>query len=208
VERRAAVAAGFIAILCFTALAAAVARGAADPFDRAVRAAIHDFASPSLTRWMRLLTELGSKAVQVGVSAGAIAGLLLGRRRAEAVLMAAAMSGAELWLYLLKSLFHRVRPEAFFGIALPRSYSFPSGHALLSMCCYGVLAALAARRLRASPRRILWIFAAALILAIGFSRVYLGVHYATDVIAGYLVAAAWIAALWTREPRSGRSSDL
>jgi len=95
----------------------------------------------------------------------------------------------------LKHAFHRTRPTAFFG-ALPHSYSFPSGHALFSFCFYGVLAGLSAGRTRSQPARILiWTLAAVLVTAIGLSRIYLGVHYPSDVIAGYLAATLWVTAL-------------
>ena len=70
---------------------------------------------------------------------------------------------------------------------------FPSGHALFSLCFYGTLAGLLVGRLRRpAARAAVWAAAALLILAIGISRIYLGVHYPTDVIGGYLVAAFWI----------------
>jgi undecaprenyl-diphosphatase len=95
----------------------------------------------------------------------------------------------------LKLLFHRVRPEPFFG-PLPHSYSFPSGHALSSFCFYGILAGLLDTRIRSLAVRIsIWIVAALLVLAIGVSRIYLGVHYPTDVIAGYVAAAVWVSTL-------------
>lgn len=96
-------------------------------------------------------------------------------------------------LSILKKHFHRQRPEPFFDTRLPPSYSFPSGHALLSFCCYGLLAALGNAYLRGRIRWLIRICAVALILAISVSRIYLGVHYPTDVIAGYLVAIAWTA---------------
>jgi undecaprenyl-diphosphatase len=154
-------------------------------FDEAVRAAIHAAASPGLTRLFQWVTLLGSQPVIIGVSTGAALVLFVRGPRDRAWLLLIAMAGAELLEYILKIQFHRQRPEPFFGTLLPASYSFPSGHALLSFCCYGALAAFAGALARVA--------AAALILGIGVSRVYLGVHYATDVIAGYLVAAVWMA---------------
>jgi undecaprenyl-diphosphatase len=142
---------------------------------------------------MRVTTALGSQEVVLGLSAGATVGLLLGGLRRAAWLVLITMSGAELWLAALKALFHRQRPEPFFGTIGPPSYSFPSGHALLSLCCYGLIAGLASARLKGSGRWAVRIAAAILILAIGFSRVYLGVHYVTDVIGGYLGAIVWMA---------------
>jgi undecaprenyl-diphosphatase len=110
--------------------------------------------------------------------------------------MAIAMIGAALLDVALKHAFRRPRPAPFFGVPLPLSASFPSGHALASFCFFGVLAALLAHRTRSYWRAALvWLAAAALIAAIGFSRIYLGVHYPTDVIAGYLAAAIWVGGL-------------
>ncbi|MEO6055540.1 MAG: phosphatase PAP2 family protein, partial [Gemmatimonadales bacterium] len=75
---------------------------------------------------------------------------------------------------------------------LPGSYSFPSGHALFAFCFFTTGAALLAPRLPwPALRRLVWIAAAALVLAIGFSRIYLGVHYPSDVLAGYTVGLMW-----------------
>jgi undecaprenyl-diphosphatase len=95
----------------------------------------------------------------------------------------------------LKHAFHRIRPVPFF-VALPHTYSFPSGHALFSFCFYGVLAGLLADRTRSRTARIyLRLAAAVLIAAIGLSRIYLGVHYPTDVLGGYLAAAVWVSSM-------------
>ena len=92
----------------------------------------------------------------------------------------------------LKQAFHRVRPQVFFGMA-PTNYSFPSGHALASFCFYSVLAGLIAHRVRSIRVRVgVGVLAALMIAAIGLSRIYLGVHYPSDVIAGYLAAAMWV----------------
>jgi undecaprenyl-diphosphatase len=86
----------------------------------------------------------------------------------------------------------RIRPDAFFGID-PTTYSFPSGHSLLSLCFYLTIAVLIARHVPNAFGRVAVLTAAALLIAaIGLSRIYLGVHYPTDVIGGFLVAACWI----------------
>jgi membrane-associated phospholipid phosphatase len=110
-------------------------------------------------------------------------------------LLAITMLGVAALDVSLKHAFHRPRPIAFFGTS-PSSYSFPSGHAFGSLCFYGVLAAILAARVRRRVAKFcLWIAAALLIGMIGFSRIYLGVHYPSDVIAGYLAGAVWVAAV-------------
>jgi undecaprenyl-diphosphatase len=103
------------------------------------------------------------------------------------------MAGAGLLDGLLKRSFGRTRPEAFFDYTLPLSHSFPSGHALFSASLLGGFMVLISDRVRSPVLRALaWVITIALILLVGFSRVYLGVHYPTDVLAGYAVAVVWI----------------
>jgi undecaprenyl-diphosphatase len=83
----------------------------------------------------------------------------------------------------------------FFG-AVPQTYSFPSGHSLFSFCFYGVLAGLITARIESRPLRILiWILAATLVFSIGLSRIYLGVHYPSDVLGGYLAGTIWVSTM-------------
>ena len=175
-----------------------MALGRTGQFDEASRAALHSLASPGLTRSMQVVTLFGSQLILLSVTACAGAFLLELGRRDAALRIAAAVAGAEFLMWILKAVFHRPRPEPFFsGLAL-ETYSFPSGHALLSLCCYGMLVTLAGAGL---PRAVRWlarIAAALLILAIGISRVYLGAHYSSDVIAGFLVAVVWMTALVPR----------
>ena len=92
--------------------------------------------------------------------------------------------------------FHRARPAPFFGIPAPNSYSYPSGHALFAVCFFGTLAwILAARRASRLARGALWGGAIVIAWLIGYSRIYLGVHYPTDVIAGYASALVWLTVL-------------
>jgi undecaprenyl-diphosphatase len=188
-----AVIAGAIAFLCLVSLAAKVTVGETMRFDEAVRAAVHSAASPALTLLFQWVTLLGSQAVVLSVPVVAALVLFRQGRSDRALLALIAVGGAELLEFVLKHQFQRQRPEPFFDALRPESYSFPSGHTLLSFCCYGTLAALASSDLRAALRWLVRIAAAALILAIGISRVYLGVHYPTDVIAGYLTGVVWLA---------------
>jgi undecaprenyl-diphosphatase len=110
----------------------------------------------------------------------------------------------------LKLAFHRPRPVAFFGAA-PSTYSFPSGHALGSFCFYGMLAAIVSARVRRQDAKFfVWMAAVLLVGMIGFSRIYLGVHYPSDVIAGYCAAVVWVGAvgLLERALRTGEKEEL
>jgi undecaprenyl-diphosphatase len=179
-----------------------LARGATG-FDSFVREGVHETASSGLTTLMALLTRLGSPIVLGPLSVLLFVVFRLAGRQGAASLLAWAMIGAILLENALKFSFQRARPEPFFGIIAPETYSLPSGHALFSACFYGVIAsALAARVANGFARAAIWICAVLLIAAIGFSRIYLGVHFPTDVLAGYILAAFWLSAvqLWTAWP--------
>lgn len=110
----------------------------------------------------------------------------------QAFLFALALTGEFILSSIIKEIYQRPRPPAFFNYELPASYSFPSGHAFGSFCFYGLLAWLITTHWRSLPARIsLWLTASTIIFLIGFSRIYLGVHYPSDVIAGYLAAFLW-----------------
>jgi undecaprenyl-diphosphatase len=185
------------ALLLLVWLAVGAAAGRTLAFDYAVRDAVHRAASPLLTAAMRWLTCLGAEVVLVPLGAVVAAGLVRARRHRAAILFAATLLGADASSELLKVVFHRARPAAFFGVVAPDSYAFPSGHSLAAMCFYGLLAALVAPRCRTAPgRAALCLAAAAIVAVVGFSRIYLGVHYPTDVLGGYTLAAVWLAAAW------------
>ena len=200
-----------ISLLLFGWLAKEVLAGATLQFDSLVRNAIHSWASPQLTYAMRGITLLGSPAFLLMVTVVLVWRLSTAGRPRAAMLLVIAGVGALALDEILKLIFRRHRPEAFFGLLDPASYSFPSGHAITSCCFYGVLAAILTVRMKSHFTRLaVWTVAALLIAAIGFSRIYLGVHYPSDVVAGYSAAIVWVAAvrasygLWLR--RASRRS--
>jgi undecaprenyl-diphosphatase len=183
-----------LAIFLFAWLAENVADQHTANFDSSVRAAVHAFASPSLTRLMFAISFMGSG----GLIASALLAFALFRHfewRRAAIWLVVTLAGALVLDLTLKFAFHRPRPVPFFG-PIPRTYSFPSGHSLFSLCFYGVLAGLLAGRVQSMSARVLiWLVAALLVLAIGLSRIYLGVHYPSDVIAGYQAGTIWAATM-------------
>ena len=190
-------AAALAALLLFAWLANGVMRGEAIRFDLGARAAVHSLASPGVTYVMLGFTWLGSVPCVVALAALLVWRFVkLGRMRA-AIILVVATAGAEALDQVLKLIFHRPRPEAFFGFPDPITYSFPSGHAITAASFYGVLAAIvAAREGRRAVRAAVWCAAALTAAGIGLSRVYLGVHYPSDVVAGYAAAVVWAAALY------------
>ena len=163
--------------------------------DEAVRMAMHGLASPLLTFLAQKVSWFGDLVVLAFFGAVVVAVLVKLRRRDAALFLVVSMLGALALENGLKFSFQRVRPPAFFG-SEPWTYSFPSGHALFSACFYGVAAIVASRAFpTVAGKAAIWIATVVLVLMIGAARIYLGVHYPSDVLAGYLVAIAWIALL-------------
>ncbi|HUM06764.1 MAG TPA: phosphatase PAP2 family protein [Terriglobales bacterium] len=195
-----------VSLFFFAWIANSVSDARIQAFDLNVRNTVHTFASPAMTRIMLAISFLGGD----GLVLAALLALLLFwhfRRGRAALWLVVTLAGALVLDVTLKLAFHRARPTPFFGL-LPRTYSFPSGHALFSFCFYGVLAGLIAGRVRAIwLRAAIWSAAALFVFAIGLSRIYLGVHYPSDVIAGYLTASLWVATMifldrWRKRKKS------
>lgn len=183
--------AAVLALFLFAWLGNEMVQGDTQYFDQAVREWVHGYASPAMTRAMNAISLLGYNVliVELLIALAVFAKL---RWRRAAVWLTVAMAGSLVLDLTLKYIYHRTRPTAYFGMA-PHSYSFPSGHAMCSFCFYGVLAGLLSARTKPLGWRLLiWSTAAALVIAIGLSRIYLGVHYPSDVVAGYLAAAVWV----------------
>ena len=124
-----------------------------------------------------------------------------GRRRMAAWFVTTAL-GANIIDEAMKLVFQRPRPDAFFGYEKPITYSFPSGHSFVSFCFYLALAQVLIRPDWPAGRKVaLWSAALLIILSIGLSRIYLGVHYPTDVAGGYAAAAAWTWTMRAARPR-------
>jgi undecaprenyl-diphosphatase len=183
------------ALFVFGWLADEMLDGDTQKFDTLVRTAVHQHATPALTWFMKGFSFLGSVTVVSALCVLAIVAFLYFRQARTAALLAITMVGMAALDVTLKLAFHRPRPVPYFGPA-PTTYSFPSGHAMGSVCFYGVLAAILAAR--ASGRRAkagIWTGTVLLIGMIGYSRIYLGVHYPSDVIAGYCAGAVWVGAV-------------
>jgi membrane-associated phospholipid phosphatase len=200
-----AVAAFLQAVAAFALLAMAYAAGASIVHvDNELANTLHANVAPGATTAFEAITTLGSTPV-LALVAGAAAAYLLQRQRVrDATLLVVALVGAQLLTWALKAIFERPRPTFDDPVATAHWFSFPSGHALSSLALYGALAYVFADRFRSSPARLAgYAVLTLLVAAIGFSRLYLGVHYLTDVLAGYSAGFAWLLlaiALCSRAP--------
>ncbi|HEV7646035.1 MAG TPA: phosphatase PAP2 family protein [Pyrinomonadaceae bacterium] len=182
-----------ICLAVFIWLADKIFSGSTMAFDESIRDWVHQVSSPTLTQLMILASFIGSFSFLFPLGILVFLILLYLRRKRALILFLLTMAGELSLEPVLKNFFHRARPTAFFDYLAPASYSFPSGHAFAALCFFGILAWLITSRLQNILLRVLiWVFAILLIFWIGISRVYLGVHYPTDIIAGYLTAFVWV----------------
>jgi len=176
------------ATLCLLAILVS-ARGPLQ-FDTTVRSAVHASAAPYWTLVATILSFLGRMLVLIPATAAIAAYLMYKGRRFAGFAYLMTMGGAVAVNWALKDEVQRSRPQPFYGVD-PDSFSFPSGHVFFSFCFCSAMILILFRR---SKRSVAVCFA--YVLAVAWSRVYMGVHYPTDVIAGFVAGICWIAALF------------
>lgn len=172
------------------------------PSDREARlmAALHKYAhaNPSVTAVLRGVTMLGSVWVLGGLTAGVTAALVWRRKYRLGFAWASVLLGGGVLNILLKAAFQRARPHFSDPVAWETNTGFPSGHMMGAVICYGMLGYLLSLMPPGGvPRALGCAGLLSLVLAIGFSRVYLGVHYPSDVLAASAAGSAWLAAAIT-----------
>ena len=146
---------------------------------------------------MRDITALGSASVLILITAGVVLYLLMTGRRSAALLVFVSVAGGQVLSSLLKLGIDRPRPELVSHLAEVYTMSFPSGHAMLSAVTYLTLGALLARIEKRRATKIYVLSVAVLItVLVGASRVYLGVHWPSDVLAGWCAGFAWAMLCW------------
>lgn len=163
-----------------------------DVFDNVFIWLVRYFASATVDRIMIFMTNLGYGYIYGIIVFTVFIILAFYRRWREITGLAISITGGAVLNLLLKHLFERTRPDLF-RVVEATGYSFPSGHAMVSLCFYGMLAFLTVRNIKSLPQRLVIIsLTVLLVVAIGISRIYLGVHYPTDVVAGYTAGAMWL----------------
>jgi undecaprenyl-diphosphatase len=185
--------------LAFLKFASEVSEGETLGFDRAIMLALRsttDTAIPAGPAWLQAtmldITAIGGTSVLTLITLAVAGFLLVSRKAATAGFVLAAITGGAILSFALKAVFARPRPDIVAHLVQVDTSSFPSGHAMNSAVVYLTLGALLAGTQKSHAVRVYLIAVAiALTLMIGCSRVYLGVHWPSDVIAGWTVGGAW-----------------
>lgn len=195
-----------VALGLFVWLGYQVRSGEPTAFDLTFRAAVRSRETAALSRVMWGASVFGDPVRLLPLGLAAAAAFLLRGWRRGAVLVVVTLAGAAVLDLGLKALFARARPEGFFDYyPAPTSFSFPSGHALFAVCFFGGIAVLLSHRLRGRlAQALVWALALVLIVLIGVSRVYLGVHYPTDVVGGFAVGIVWVSSVALGDRLAGR----
>ena len=182
-----------IAFWFFKKQAENVVDGDADRVDEAIMEAVHRIDDPTTTRVMHAVTQFGSHWA-ISTAAGVTALMMWrNKRRHDAWTVVVSTGGAMAINTILKNIFRRRRPQELARrIALPKSHSFPSGHSLLAAATYPIVAHHLVERHSLPVQALAHTLAGATILGVGFSRVYFGVHFPSDVLGGFAVGFGWL----------------
>jgi len=170
-----------------------VVEGRADKYDLAVFDIVHRIDNPAMHTFMEAVTQLGTHAA-IGTAAGltALAMLREGRKQ-DALTVVVSTGGAMAINTILKNIYQRQRPQELARrIKLPKSHSFPSGHSLLSAATYPIVAHHLVQNRSVATQAFVHTLAGATILLVGFSRVYFGVHFPSDVLGGFAAGFGWL----------------
>lgn len=184
---------GALALWFFKKQADDVVDGGADRYDGLVMEAVHKIDNPTTTQALHVVTQLGSHWA-IGTVAGLTALLMLRRgRRHDAMTVVVSTGGAMAINTILKNIFRRQRPkELARKIKLPASHSFPSGHSLLSAATYPIVVHHLVENESLPVQALAHTASGLIILGVGFSRVYFGVHFPSDVLGGFAAGFAWL----------------
>jgi undecaprenyl-diphosphatase len=197
-----------LAFLIFIRITRELIEGDVNAMDTAILLAVAKKRTPWLTIAAVDVTALGSITLVVLFSALSLLVLLVLRDRLGALQLLAASAGAGILTFVTKNIIERIRPEEAQRLIVVSGFSYPSGHSLSISALYLTIAIIAGRYVeRSGARTAIFLAVSAVIAMVGTSRVYLGVHYATDVVSGISLGAAWallVAGFFTFVSRSER----
>lgn len=179
--------------IAFGYIASAIVNESIAHFDTAVIEFVQGLEVPWLTSIMKVFTWIGSGYVVTAIALiGFIVLYFVLRYRHQAFLLLTVVTGSILLNKALKSYFKRERPEIH-RILDANGFSFPSGHSMMAFALYAIIAYIAWRNVKTTMSRVaLVLFTAFMIIMIGTSRIYLGVHYPSDIVGGFAVSALWM----------------
>ena len=180
----------FVALGLFISLAEDIVEKERLSFDLPIQMFLQGHATPSLDSMMLALTQAGSGMALVPLNIGIVLLLIRWKRNTDAAFFAIAVSGAALLNFVAKLGFARARPDLWVSISPEVTYSFPSGHAMNSFALAGALVMLTWHSKWRLPVAVV---ALSYVTIIGLSRIYLGVHFPSDILAGWAASMAWIA---------------
>lgn len=197
----------------FGYVAYSIGSGGIVRFDTAVIDAVQGLEAPALTAVMKVFTTIGSTKAVIVISVLTLGILLYYRQKAQAVLFFIVIGGTAALNTVLKLSFQRARPDTNRLIEIS-GYSFPSGHTMMAVSLYAILAYILWRNIRHTGRMMCVLFAAFMITMICISRIYLGVHYPSDVAGGLCASSLWVIAAtvvyarYMDRRRSGRTPAI
>jgi undecaprenyl-diphosphatase len=171
-----------------------------------------DLGNPVGPVWLegavRDVTALGSTVIVLLISLGLVGFLLLHGDRRTAILLVAAVLGAYVLNLLFKAVYARPRPDIVPALSAAYNASFPSGHSMISAAMYPTIGALLAQLQTRRRTRVYFIFLGLFVtLIVGLSRIYLGVHWPSDVLAGWIAGGIWALLVWSVAYHMPQRSD-
>lgn len=200
-----------VPLLLFGSLGEDILEGDAFPWDAAILRALHARATPGLDSAAIALSRVGGPLVMTGIVVAVILVLLRRARRGAAAFVGVAVGGATALNFVAKLAFQRQRPDLWLSLRPEQDYGFPSGHAMGSMALFVALAIVLWRTRWRWPFLVL---GGAFVAGVGLSRLYLGVHFPSDVLAGWCASLAWVSGVralatvphlpWSHRPAGGQ----
>lgn len=187
--------AGMLGLLALLALTVA-SSGTVGRLDLLTVQGLNDLSLPGLTTWVVAVTDLGGTDAKLAIGFMATVAFATFRQWRAAVTVALSVAVTEALVAALKHVAERPRPPAQDALTHAAGFSFPSGHAAASTALYALLAWLTSRHVRGAARVAVLLAGGVLVGSIGLSRIYLGAHYPTDVLAGWLVGASLAVLSW------------